>query len=60
MVFKNGRGLLVLEHLNLLYLKNELLKWADFLHTDANLGKLEVTLIIIGWTWSKMDHCSFV
>ena len=40
MVFKNGRGLLVLGPLNLLYLKKELLKWADFLHTDANLGKL--------------------
>ena len=28
---------------NLLYLKNELLKWANFLHADTNLEKLEVT-----------------
>ena len=26
-----------------------LMKWGDFLHGDTNLGKLKVTLIIIGW-----------
>ena len=46
---------------NLLYLKNELMKWADFLHADTNLGKLKVTLIILGWACSKtgrgiVDH----
>ena len=25
-----------------------------FLDPDANQGKLKVTLIIIGWVWSKM------
>ena len=24
------------------------------LHTHTNLGKLKVTVIIIGWAWSKM------
>ena len=26
----------------MLYFKNELMKWADFLHADTNLGKLKV------------------
>ena len=30
------------------------MKWADFLHADTNLGKLKVTLIIIGFTLSKL------
>ena len=30
------------------------MKWADLLHADTDLGKPEVTLIIIGWVWSKM------
>ena len=29
------------------------MNWADFLHVDANLWKLKVTLIIIGWVWFK-------
>ena len=27
-----------------------------FLHADTNLGKLNVNLIIIGWTWSEMGE----
>ena len=40
----------------LLYLKNEPMNWADLLHADTNLWKLKVTLIIIGWVWSKMGE----
>ena len=34
---------------------------SDFLHADTNLGKLKITLIIIGWAWSEicenvLDH----
>ena len=29
-------------------------KGADFLHTDKNLGKLSVNLIISGWVCLKM------
>ena len=29
---------------------------ADFLHADTNLGKIKVTLMSIGWAWSKIDH----
>ena len=32
----------VLRLQNLLYLKNELMKWADFFHADKNLEKLKV------------------
>ena len=39
---------------NLLNLKNEYIKWADLLHADTNLGKIKVSLIIIGWTCSKI------
>ena len=39
---------------NLLYLKNEWMNWTDFLHVDANSGKLKIALIIIEWEWSKM------
>ena len=31
-------------------------EWAEFLHADTNLGKLNVDLIIIGWVCSKMDE----
>ena len=56
---KNGRS--VLDHRTLksaiyIYLKNELMKWADFLHADTNLGKLNVNLIIIGWGWPKVGN----
>ena len=30
------------------------MKLADFLHADTYSGKLEVTLIVIGWAWSNM------
>ena len=38
-----------------------MMKWADFLHGDTNVGTLKVTLIIIGWAWLKngwgiIDH----
>ena len=42
-----GVAFKVLEFQNLLYHKDQLMKWADFLHADTNLGKLKVTLIII-------------
>ena len=46
---KNGRSLIGL--IDLIYLKNELMKQADILHADfhadTNLGKLKVTLIIM-------------
>ena len=54
-VIKNGCGLLGLGTLNLLHLKNESMNWANFLHAVTNLGKLKVTLIIIGWAWSKKE-----
>ena len=28
----------------------------DFLHSDTNLGKLSLNLIIIGWVCSKMGE----
>ena len=42
-----------------MYLRNELMKWADFFHADTNLGKLRVTLVIIGWVkneWGLIEH----
>ena len=52
---------LVLKLENVFYLKNELMKWADFLHVDTNLEKIIVTLIIIWWAlvkngWDLIDH----
>ena len=35
-------------------LKNTLVKWADFLLADRSLGKLVVTLMIIGQALSKI------
>ena len=55
-VIKNGHGLLDRGTLKSAVHKNELMNWADFLHADTNLGKLKVTLIIIGWAWSKMGE----
>ena len=47
-VVKNGCGLLILGTLKpAVYYKEKLMKWADFLYGDTNLGKLKVTLIII-------------
>ena len=46
---ESGCDLFDLGAQNLLCLKNELMKWADFLDTDTNLQKLIVTLIFIGW-----------
>ena len=31
-------------------------KWADALHADTNLGKINVTLVIVGWVCLKMDE----
>ena len=42
---KYGHGLLGLRTLK--SAKNEMMKGADFLHADTNLGKLKVTLIIM-------------
>ena len=41
----------------MLPLKIELMQRADtliFAAADTNLGRLKITLIIIGWGWSKM------
>ena len=48
MVVKNRCGLLCLGTLkSAVYYKDQLIKCADFLYADANLGKLKVTLITI-------------
>ena len=46
-----GQTFYVMSLENLVYLKNKLLKWADFLHVDANLGNLKVILRTIEWAW---------
>ena len=47
-VVKNGCGLLILGSLkSAIYYKEKLMKWAEFLYDDTNLGKLKVTLVII-------------
>ena len=33
-----------------------IMNWAHFLHGFTNLWKLKVTIIIIGWIWSKMGE----
>ena len=38
----------------MLYLKNKLRNWAEFLHANTNSGKLKVTLVVIGWVWPNM------
>ena len=38
-----------------IYLKTELMKWADFLHADTNLWKLNVNLIIIDMLKNGQD-----
>ena len=55
-----GVAFKVLELQNLLYHKDRLMKWADFLYTDTNLVKLKVTLIIISEVWWKMGEASVV
>ena len=49
---QNGHGYLAHGTIKYFYLKNISVNWTDFLLVDTNLGKL--TLIIIGWVWSKM------
>ena len=51
-VIENGRGLVGLRTLKSAV--SQPMNWADFLHADTNLWKLKITLIIIGWVWSKM------
>ena len=56
-VFKDGCGYLDLVG----YLKSVASQeWTNemswFLHADTNLGNLKVTLIFIGWVWTKMDN----
>ena len=55
-VVRNGHGLLVLGTLKSAVSQEWIDEIADFLHADSNLGKLKVTLIIIGWAWSKMSE----
>ena len=57
MVVKNG--FLGLRTLKSAVFQEWMMKWADFLHADTNLGKLKVTLIIIGWVWSKKDQLTY-
>ena len=63
MVNKNGWGLFGFRALKSAvsqYLKNWQINWADFFYADTNVGKLKVTLIILGghgqewvrpWRW---------
>ena len=44
---------------NCLYLKKELVELTDFLLFDTNSLKLNVTLIIFGWSWSKKQAWLF-
>ena len=30
------------------------------MHADTNLGQLNVTLIIIGWAWSKIGEALYI
>ena len=55
---KMGMASRVMGPKNLLYLKNELIKWADFLLAGANSEKLKVISMILGWVWSKMGTTS--
>ena len=50
---KNGRSQSSHGTLKLTVLK-EVLEWTDFLHAGANLGKLKVFSMILGWVRSKM------
>ena len=59
-VVRNGHGIL-LSLGTLKYTSSQ--DWinvkVDFLHADTNLGRLKVTLIIIGWAkdgWDFLDH----
>ena len=42
--------------MGLYVLQNEPMNWAGFLHTDTNLGKHKITLVITGWAWPKKEH----
>ena len=42
--------------MGLYVLQNEPMNWAGFLHTDTNLGKHKITLVITGWAWPKKGH----
>ena len=55
-VLKKELGPFVVGTNNLLYLKSEPMSWAHLLDADTNLWKLKLTLIIIGWVWSKMGE----
>ena len=55
-----GVVLCVMGLYNLLYLKNELINGADFLHAHTQSGKLKITLIIIGCIWSNMVQTFYV
>ena len=53
-VVKKGDGLLGLGTLKSIVSQEWIDELGWFLHADTNLGKVKVTLIIIGWAWSKM------
>ena len=55
-VLKKELGPFVVGTNNLLHLKSEPMSWAHLLDADTNLWKLKLTLIIIGWVWSKMGE----
>ena len=56
MVIKNRHGILGLGTLKSALSKERIEEMSCFLHADSNLGQLKVTLIIIGWSWSKMGE----
>lgn len=51
---KNRTGYSGLRTLKLAVSQDGINGITDFLHGDAILGKLKVTVIIIGWVWSKI------
>ena len=53
-VIKSGRDLLILGTLKSALSQEQIDQLADVLHADTSFGKLKITLIIIGWAWSKM------
>ena len=50
---KNGFGHSRQVTQNWLYLKDDLMRWTDFVHVDANAGKLKITFMIFGWCGQK-------
>ena len=56
MVIKNRHGIIGLGALKSALSQEWIDEMSCFLHADSNLGQLKVTLIIIGWSWSKIGE----